>query len=280
MKNQNIFENNESSNSCEKPSVFGTIAAGVIGFLIGKNQTGRSDSGKDDNLSDPTLTSTNYVVDWKFLTNKLDENSFRRIARKLFIVSYLAKATQLNNNPVDVKNNIKLTNSLTMMVNNVPQYKYLWLKGPFFDETSDIFDTAMKSDYKDVELKGDEIYKYSINQILYEFLYKPEYSSSAIIRRLYKVGKSNYDSFSLFNPIFGLDKKYYSEFNQFEFIEEIDGMLSAYILELKDQLSSTVYKSLTDPDFQIRVAIGLNLDSNELMFKSNFKQIYAKYHSK
>lgn len=280
MKNQNIFENDENLNSREKSGVFGAIAAGVIGFLIGKNQTRQNDGGEDSNPDDPTLTSTNYIVDWKFLMDKLDENSFRRIARKLFVVSYLARATQLNNNPVDVKNNIKLTNSLTMMVNNVPQYKYLWLKGPFFDESSDIFDTAMKSDYKDVELKGDEIYKYSINQILYEFLYKPEYASSAVVRRFYKIGKSNYDSFSLFNPIFGLDKKYYSDFNQFEFIEEVDGMLSAYIIELKDQLSSDVLKTLIDPEFQIRVAIGLNLDSNELMFKSNFKRIYAKYYSK
>lgn len=280
MKNQNIFENDENLNSREKSGVFGTIAAGVIGFLIGKNQTRQNNGSEGDNPSDPALTSTNYIVDWKFLMNKLDENSFRRIVRKLFVVSYLAKATQLNNNPVDVKNSIKLTNSLTMMVNNVPQYKYLWLKGPFFDETSDIFDTAMKSDYKDVEFKGDEIYKYSINQILYEFLYKPEYSSSAVVRRLYKIGKSNYDSFSLFNPIFGLGRKYYSDFNQFEFIEEVDGMLSAYIIELKDQLSSAVYETLTDPEFQIRVAVGLNLDSNELMFKSNFKRIYAKYHSR
>lgn len=280
MQNQNIVEQSENSNSRGEPSVFGTVAAGFIGFLIGKNQVKRSDSGDIDNPSNPVLTSTNYILDWNFLMDKLDENSFRRIARKLFVVSYLVKAAQLNNNPVDVKNNIKLTNSLTMMVNNVPQYKYLWLKGPFFDETSDIFDTAMKSDYKDVELKEDEVYKYSINQILYEFLYKPEFSSSAIVRRLYKVGKSNYDSFSLFNPIFGLDRKYYSNFNQFEFIEEVDGMLSAYIIKLKDQLSSAVYKTLTDPDFQIRVAIGLNLHSNELMFKSNFKKVYAKYHSR
>lgn len=244
------------------------LLTGALGFILGR------DSNDSITSNDPVIYDPGYISDLRYLQDAMDEDSFRIIAKRIMMLTWLNQALKMQPNMVDVKHNQMVMNTLSCFIKNIPSYKYFLFESRADPLNSEMFGQVYDSKYITVGFLQKVTTSMGAQAIIQALM---NYNSDnvAILSPIYKLDTENYRQCDLFNPVTLLpikDRQLIS--NSYELIQELKSKMDVTILSMVSKCDPKVKAVINNPRFQLTCGLSIDLSKSEFFFSSNFKTIY------
>ena len=244
------------------------ILTGALGFVIGR------DSSIQNASDDQIIYDPGYISDLRYLQDAMDEDSFRILAKRIMMLTWLNQALRLQSQIVDVKHNQMILNILSCFIKNIPSYKYFLFESRADPLNSDMFGKVYDSKYITVKYLQNVTKSMGAQAIIQALM---NYSSNnyATLSPIYKLDTTDYRQVDLFNPVSLLSIQNRQLIaSSYELIQVLKSSMDVTILSMVSKCNDKVKAVLNDERFQLTCGLSLDLSKSEFFFSSNFKTIY------